>query len=160
MGIPVVARLLALLAKALKRVTVEAFKKAPEAAKQIGARLGWAASRATPTNIIAAMKNNKIVTAITLYTLYGIGDDILQEMMAEDAEVAAAVKLFGFVPDEPEVDHVARNQQMREEYALISDTAARFGGVDVLVQLKQALSLSTDTYIAYKSDRDLFKHLT
>lgn len=138
-------------------------KSTPEVIVRVGKRLNLAAAEATPSKIIAAAKANKLSAALVMYEMYGIGDDLLTKMMAEDPSIKAAIEAIG----EP-LDHqssklsdgtLSELVQNDDELEIISKAAGIMGSLDRLIALRQALAISSTTYALYRHTRAVGRKL-
>lgn len=135
-------------------------KASGEQLARIGARLGISdKAKLSASYILEQAKNNKLVSAMVLYELYGMADETLQRLFDADPDLKSAVSLFAAKPDEPDQAMLASNAKMRDEFDMIVDAARLMGSFNRLVTLKKALMLSDATYLAYLDARSTGRHL-
>lgn len=151
-----------LLRAAVPRITAIA-KSTPEVVSRVAKRLNLAAAEATPSKIIAAAKANKLSAALVMYEMYGIGDDLLTKMMAEDPSIKAAIEAIG-----GSLDHntsklsdgtLSELVQNDDELEIISKAAGIMGSLDRLIALRQALAIPSTTYALYRHTRAVGRKL-
>lgn len=124
----------------------------------LGARLGVAASKLTPTNLIAMARKDPLTTGFILYEAYGLGNDALEALMNEDPNVASAIRAISMEVDEIKDEEIGESKHL-DEFQVISDAIATVGTLERLLVLKQALDLSVRHFVAYKSYRDSARRL-
>lgn len=103
--------------------------------------------------LLGAMSNNKFMTALVLLELGTEGAELLNEMAAQDREVAELVARYGLQVDDVSSGIMSNLAQQREELSLISDAAFAVGGLSNLHKIRAALKLSEDHYKLYDTVR-------
>lgn len=122
------------------------FTANPAAAAAAARRVGISGA---PAKVLEAMKNNKVMTALVALELGTEGYELLQELAAEDAEIAEMISRYGVTNDKvPENANVDLATQIDEMQA-ITDAANAIGGLTALHALRRALSLDEAHYQLY-----------
>lgn len=123
---------------------------------RVAARFGYSGAKATAQSLMAAAKNNKFMTAVMLYEMYGIADDGLQMMFAEDPSLKSTIEALAFEADKVEdTESVSDISKFKEEFSYITEASSMLGGFNRLLALRNALSLDPSTYKLYRSVQDL-----
>lgn len=127
---------------------------APEVIARIGKRLNIASEALSPKAILEAAKNNKLATAYVLYELYGLGDSLLQQMMATDPAIKAAIQAMGgeIIHKNSKVssDTLEELVENDDELEIISDAIGVVGSFEKLVKLRQAIGMPESTMRLYQ----------
>lgn len=148
--------LMATASTALSAAGSKLLSASPAVVSKIATKVG---TQANPAAILKAIKGNKLLTAYTLYELYGAGDQTLNAMMQADEDVARTIQLFGFTPDEPGGGTTGDLAKMADEFEILSAAVSMMGSFNRLLTLKKALSLSDETWMQYRVVRDMGKVL-
>lgn len=148
--LPVVRKLISMLPKSGAMITSNKAK--------IAARLGLGAASVSAKSLARLAANNKATAAFIAYELYGAGSEIVGEMQQADEELSEIIATIGFVPDKV-ADSDSANDiiDFTEEFQLITNAARSAGGLDNLIELRAALSLSNETYDLYVRTRELHR---
>lgn len=140
------AGLRAILARALPRISSGV--KDSNKLTALGARLGL--RNPSVQKVMNVVSSNKLMTALALYELYGIGDEMLAELASADAEIYELVETFGFVPDSVnETDSVLDLGKFGEEFDLLADVISMDGGYLAFLKRRQAYSMPMDVIKLY-----------
>lgn len=122
------------------------FTRNPATVTAAASRTGLAA---IPGRILAAMKDNKILTALVLMDLGSEGLDILEQMAAADEDVAQLMARYNTTITPVPESLVADMAGQMEEFDAIRRAANSLGGLNALHNLRYALRLPEQTYQAY-----------
>jgi len=99
--------------------------------------------------IFAAMKNNKVMTALVLMELGSEGAELLSEMAASDKEIADMLERYGFTTDPVDAGTRDNLATQVDEMQSITDAANSVGGLRNLHLLRRVLSFSEDHFKLY-----------
>lgn len=122
---------------------------------RIAQRIGVAGT-ASAGRLANLAKSNKLTTAIILWEMGDMGAELLNEMVAEDAEVKRLVELFGSEPDVVEdTESVTDITRFSDEFAIISDAINHVGTYERLLTIKKALALPDDVFKLYYTTRSM-----
>jgi hypothetical protein len=150
--LPIIARLVSSLPSAVTLVAT----KAP----QLAARLGIASSKISVTSLANLAKRNKFTAALIAYELYGPASELVQEMMESDPELAKILESLAFQEDKvDDTNGVNDITKFSEEFETITQAMGSVGGLDNLLTLRNALSLSDSTYALFIQVREMKRYI-
>ncbi|AIK68709.1 hypothetical protein [Pseudomonas phage phiNN] len=135
--------LLPVVARAAVPAIESAIAATPGLISRIATTIG---SKASPSAILAAVKNSPVVAGLTLAQIGTSGYDAYQTLLENHPEVGEMLKDLSFKADPIEPDFIGNLGQYREELELIEDAARYVGGMSNLIRLRQALELDVKFY--------------
>lgn len=147
----------------LRKITqgVEKFRRADsKVVAAVASRFGFNAAKTGAETILKAARNNKFMTAIILYEMYGMGNEALQAMFSEDPELQQTLELMDFKQDTVDgglFDSVTDIVKFEDEFEILKEAAARVGGFNNLLVLRRAMEMNESTLKLYQSTKAL-KH--
>jgi precorrin-2 methylase len=131
-----------------------------EKSAKIAARLGIATSKVTADGLANMVRKNKVTAAFVAYELFGAGSEIVQELAAQDEQLAKIVETLGYEPDKvSDTENVIDITKFGEEFATIRDAAEAVGGLANLVSIRKALTLDEKTYQLFLQFREMSRQL-
>lgn len=124
---------------------------APTLLKQVGARVGAAAS---PSAIMSAIKGNKLLTAMVAWDVLGPTASEVLNFIDENPEVRSALQAMQNTNWQPEYQ-LDNLPTLKDEFDLIEDVSRSLGGYDNLIALRNALKIQDEVHTRYQEIRSL-----
>lgn len=126
----------------------------------VAKRLGLDGAKATAQQIIASARNNKLMTAIVLYELYGLADPVLQELLDGEPELRRTIELMGMTADAvADTTSVSDIIAFEDEFRVIENAARRVGGLNNLLTLRNAIMLDNSHYALYQQFSNMARNV-
>jgi hypothetical protein len=109
----------------------------------------------TAQGVIEAVKNNPITAAFVLYELYGMGEPLLQELLASDSNVRESFDLLTYKPDAVD-DSATDVTRYADEFKIIKEAIAYYGSLNNYLNAKRAMEMPDDVIRLYVSLKPMF----
>jgi hypothetical protein len=150
--LPVIGKLVSMLPSAKNLISAKT--------SAIAVRLGMSTSKITASSLASLARQNKVTAALIAYEVYGIGSDIVNEIAASDPELASIIENLSLKEDVIDDTTSASDIiKFAEEFEVIQKAADNVGGMDALINLRTALSMSTETLALFLQVKELGKVL-
>ena len=139
------------VASRLVAKAIELYRKAPANSNlfaKIGSVFGYTV--ATAESVVAAMKANPLTAAFVIYETYGIGNEMLQELLAEDSALRETFEALTYKQDVVTDDiKVSDLPKFADEFDLIERGIAYFGSLNRYLEMKRVLEVHSDVVRLY-----------
>lgn len=129
----------------------------PEQMNKVSKRLSM--DSFNPKRVLAAMKDNPIMTYLIASDIYGAASPILEMMAAENPEVAAIVEHTEPVSTVAATSSVADINEFTDEFANIRTAVAFFGSFERYQEIKRAMTFPAEVDALYIQFRTMARGL-